>query len=63
VAGYKDFIRERFERCLDLYLCPRKMKQRLNIDPEALVPRLPKPRELKPFPNNLCLQFLGKSTT
>ena len=23
--------------------------------------RLPKPRELKPFPNSLCLQYLGHS--
>lgn len=61
VAGYENFVKERFERCLDLYLCPRKMKRRLNIDPETLVPRLPKPKELKPFPNSLCLQFLGHS--
>ena len=59
VEGYDNFIKERFERCLDLYLCPRKLKRRLNIDPETLVPRLPKPRELKPFPNDLCLQYLG----
>jgi ribosome biogenesis protein ERB1 len=59
VGGYRDFVRERFERCLDLYLCPRKLKKRLNIDPETLVPRLPRPRELKPFPNSLVLQFLG----
>jgi ribosome biogenesis protein ERB1 len=59
VAAYPNLVKERFERCLDLYLCPRKLKQRLNIDPEALVPKLPQPRELKPFPNSLVLQFLG----
>ena len=59
VAGYENFLKERFERCLDLYLCPRKLKRRLNIDPETLVPRLPSPNELKPFPNTLCLQYLG----
>jgi ribosome biogenesis protein ERB1 len=59
VKGYDNFIKERFERCLDLYLCPRKLKRRLNINPETLVPKLPKPRELKPFPNALSLQFLG----
>jgi ribosome biogenesis protein ERB1 len=59
VAGYDNFIKERFERCLDLYLCPRKLKRRLNIDPQTLVPRLPKPKELKPFPNTLCMQYLG----
>lgn len=61
VGGYQNFVKERFERCLDLYLCPRKLKQRLNIDPETLVPKLPHPRELKPFPNSLCLQFIGHS--
>eukprot|EP00605_Chrysophyceae_sp_TOSAG23-4_P000148 GSChrysophyteH1.ASY1.ANO1.171.1 assembled CDS len=61
VAGYENFVRDRFERCLDLYLCPRKLKRRLNIDPETLLPRLPRPRELKPYPNTLCLQFLGHS--
>ncbi len=59
VGGYDNLIKERFERCLDLYLCPRKLKRRLNIDPESLVPRLPKPRELKPYPNVMCLQYLG----
>jgi ribosome biogenesis protein ERB1 len=59
VGAYKDFVKERFERCLDLYLCPRKLKMRLNIDPQTLVPRLPRPRELKPFPNTLCMQYLG----
>jgi ribosome biogenesis protein ERB1 len=61
VEGYDNFIRERFERCLDLYLCPRKLKMRLNIDPETLLPKLPKPKELKPYPNSLCLQYLGES--
>ena len=59
VSGYDNFVKERFERCLDLYLCPRKLKKRLNIDPDALIPRLPKPRELRPYPNSLCLQYLG----
>ena len=59
MEGYDNFIKERFERCLDLYLCPRKLKKRLNIDPESLVPSLPKPKELKPYPNSLCLQYLG----
>ena len=59
VPGYTNFVKERFERCLDLYLCPRKLKLRLNIDPETLMPRLPKPRELKPYPNTLALQYLG----
>ncbi|KAH9639802.1 hypothetical protein HF086_002947 [Spodoptera exigua] len=50
VPAYERFTRERFLRCLDLYLAPRAIKMRLTIGPEALVPTLPSPRELQPFP-------------
>lgn len=59
VGGYDGFVRERFERCLDLYLAPRVNKRKLNIDPESLVPELPKPQDLRPFPNTLALVFTG----
>lgn len=29
VPAYGRFIQERFERCLDLYLCPRQRKMRV----------------------------------
>mmetsp|Transcript_12698 Transcript_12698/g.37767 ORF Transcript_12698/g.37767 Transcript_12698/m.37767 type:complete len:715 (-) Transcript_12698:27-2171(-) len=59
VGAYEHAVKERFERCLDLYLCPRAFKRRLDIDPESLVPKLPDPRDLKPFPNALSRDFLG----
>lgn len=60
VPAYDNFIRERFERCLDLYLCPRARIKRLNVDdPKSLVPKLPKPKDLQPFPTLLSLRFLG----
>ena len=60
VPAYSDFIKERFERCLDLYLCPRTRRKRLFVpDAKALVPKLPKPRDLQPFPTSLALRFLG----
>ena len=62
VGVYEKGVQERFERCLDLYLCPRKLKRRLAIDPESLVPKLPDPRDLKPFPNALCRSFIGHTT-
>lgn len=31
VPAYNKFIQERFERCLDLYLCPRTIKQKVSI--------------------------------
>ena len=30
VPAYDRFIKERFERCLDLYLCPRAKKMRVG---------------------------------
>lgn len=59
VPAYGNFIKERFERCLDLYLCPRQQKMRLNVDPEDLIPKLPKPKDLQPFPTTLSLIYKG----
>lgn len=61
VPAYKRFINERFERCLDLYLCPRKPKIRMNINPEDLIPKLPKPRDLQPFPTAQAIVYRGHS--
>ncbi|KAE9975533.1 Ribosome bioproteinsis protein erb1 [Venturia inaequalis] len=49
VPGY-DNVKLTFERCLDLYLAPRVRRSKLNIDPESLLPKLPSPDELRPFP-------------
>lgn len=60
VPAYANFIKERFDRCLDLYLCPRVRRKRVVIDdPESLVPQLPKPRDLQPFPTLLALRYCG----
>ncbi|XP_064910754.1 ribosome biogenesis protein BOP1 isoform X1 [Columba livia] len=61
VPAYPRFIHERFERCLDLYLCPRQRKMRVNVDPEDLIPKLPKPRDLQPFPTTQALIYRGHS--
>lgn len=50
VPGYANSVREKFERSLDLYLAPRVRKNKIQIDPESLVPELPSPQDLKPFP-------------
>ncbi|KAG6459636.1 ribosome biogenesis protein BOP1 homolog isoform X2 [Manduca sexta] len=59
VPAYERFTRERFLRCLDLYLAPRAIKMRLTIKPEDLVPKLPSPRDLQPFPTSEALCFRG----
>ncbi|KKF92777.1 Ribosome biogenesis protein erb-1 [Ceratocystis platani] len=57
VPGYGDFVKERFERSLDLYLAPRVRKNRLNIDPDSLLPKLPSPEDLRPFPTTCQTVF------
>ncbi|XP_034943857.1 ribosome biogenesis protein BOP1 homolog [Chelonus insularis] len=59
VPAYPRFIKERFQRCLDLYLCPRALKMKLNIEPSALVPQLPSPQDLQPFPTTMSMVFKG----
>ena len=59
VPGYDKFVKEKFERCLDLYLAPRVRRSKLNIDPESLLPKLPSPEELRPFPASCYTIFRG----
>ncbi|KAL1625235.1 Ribosome biogenesis protein erb1 [Diplodia seriata] len=59
VPGYDQFVKEKFERCLDLYLAPRVRRSKLNIDPESLLPKLPSPDELRPFPTTCATIFRG----
>ncbi|KAK4535627.1 hypothetical protein CDCA_CDCA05G1652 [Cyanidium caldarium] len=59
VPAYEHLLRERFERCLDLYLCPRVLKSRERIeDPATLLPPLPDPHELRPFPSADRLRYV-----
>lgn len=59
VPGYKESIRERFERSLDLYLAPRIRHNKLNIDPDSLIPDLPSPKDLRPFPIRCSTIYQG----
>lgn len=89
VPAYPKFIKERFTRCMDLYLCPRARKMRvsihfhnfclmqaclhekftfkinktfsfqLTIEPEDLLPKLPSPKDLQPFPTIQSMIYNG----
>ncbi|XP_073233221.1 ribosome biogenesis protein bop1-B-like [Porites lutea] len=59
VPAYNKFIQERFERCLDLYLCPRQRKMRVQVNPEDLLPKLPRPKDLQPFPSTESIVYKG----
>ncbi|KZV48667.1 hypothetical protein F511_10353 [Dorcoceras hygrometricum] len=59
VPAYEKSVQETFDRCLDLYLCPRVRKKRINIDPESLKPKLPNRKDLKPYPTTRYLEYKG----
>jgi ribosome biogenesis protein ERB1 len=59
VPAWAEFVKEQFERCLDLYLAPRVQKNRLNIDPDSLIPKLPSPKDLRPFPSRIGVVYEG----
>ena len=59
VPGYDNFVKEKFERCLDLYLAPRVRRSKMHIDPESLLPKLPSPEELRPFPTTCGIIYRG----
>lgn len=61
VPGYSRSLHECYARCLDLFLCPRAIKNKLNINPDSLLPELPDPRDLRPFPISKSINFATKS--
>ncbi|XP_010260498.1 PREDICTED: ribosome biogenesis protein BOP1 homolog isoform X2 [Nelumbo nucifera] len=63
VPAYENALKESFDRCLDLYLCPRARKKRINIDPESLKPKLPSRKDLRPYPVTCYLEYIGHKDT
>ncbi|RKP09863.1 NUC169 domain-containing protein [Thamnocephalis sphaerospora] len=59
VPAFDRFVQERFERCLDLYLAPRVRKNRVDVDPESLMPKLPDPKDLEPYPTRTSITYRG----
>ena len=59
VPTYNDLINETFERWLDLYICPRVQKKKINIAASQLLPDMPNPSELKPFPSKISVEYKG----
>lgn len=51
IPRYADYVRDIFNRCLDLYLNPRELRRRERIDPESLLPTLPSKTLLRPYPS------------
>ncbi|XP_955281.1 uncharacterized protein TA18270 [Theileria annulata] len=60
VPVYPNLIVERFNRCLQLLMCPRAVKLKMNVDPESLLPKLPSPSELGPYPKIVSVEYRFK---
>eukprot|EP01129_Flabellula_baltica_P016196 TRINITY_DN8517_c0_g1_i1.p1 TRINITY_DN8517_c0_g1~~TRINITY_DN8517_c0_g1_i1.p1 ORF type:complete len:685 (-),score=187.72 TRINITY_DN8517_c0_g1_i1:35-2089(-) len=60
---YDKIQEERFQRCLDLYLATRTKQKKVWLDPRSLIPKLPKPSELKPYPSYESIQYIGHTGT
>lgn len=63
VPGYARSVQECFVRCLDLYLCPRAIRNRVNVEPDALLAELPDPRDLRPFPTAKAINYRTAAST
>jgi ribosome biogenesis protein ERB1 len=59
VPAYADIVKERFGRCLDLFIAPRVVRPKINVDPDSLIPQLPDPENFRPFPEVLKMKFQG----
>jgi ribosome biogenesis protein ERB1 len=62
VPSYNESVKERFERCLDLFLAPRVIRPKININPESLIPDLPDPETLRPFPSDWRMDYIGHAS-
>ena len=59
IPRYEKLIDEELERCCDLFLAARSVKKKLDIKEEDLMPKLPKPEELRPFPTKETIIYKG----
>ncbi|EPY16367.1 ribosome biogenesis protein ERB1 [Strigomonas culicis] len=63
VPFYHHTIQDRYQRCLDLAFFPRAQRTRLVVDPDKLLPDLPDPKDLRPYPERLSFQYKGHTST
>jgi ribosome biogenesis protein ERB1 len=59
IQQYEKLIPENFDRCVDLITSARVIHQKTDIKEEDILPKLPKPEELKPFPSRENYSFKG----
>lgn len=43
-------------------MCPRQTKMKVQVNPEDLIPKLPKPKDLQPFPTTQAIVYKGHTS-
>ncbi|KAF2368412.1 WD40 repeat [Trinorchestia longiramus] len=59
VPNHKTYVMDVFNRCLDLYMSSRFAYKKIVGTSKDLLPELPRPRDLRPFPTKEALLFAG----
>jgi len=59
VPAFSKFVEEQYKRCLDLYMAPRTLPKKKAQNPDRLLPELPKPEELRPYPEIPSIVYEG----
>jgi ribosome biogenesis protein ERB1 len=63
IPKYDKILDENMERCCDLVMSTRAIRKKQNIKEEDILPQLPKPEELKPFPTKENIVYKGHSSS
>ena len=63
IPRYDNLIEEELERCCDLFLSARTIRKKLDLKENDILPDLPKPEELKPFPTKECIIYKGHESS
>lgn len=59
IPKYDKLLNDQYDRCLDIFQSARVIKKKQDIKEEDILPQLPKPEELKPFPSKDNIVFKG----
>lgn len=63
IPRYDNLLEEELERCCDLFLSARTIKKKIDIDEKDILPDLPKPEELRPFPTKETILYKGHESS
>jgi len=63
IPFYKDLLPENFYRMCDLFMSSRVIRKKKDLNEQDLIPQLPKPEELKPFPTMESVIYRGHESS